>query len=188
MIEETRALTRASRSMSTCSAMLRRGAMPASKPPGWPTWRHCSMKPARPRQRRLRKSIALSTMTKRASGCCSRCARKSSASTSACLRRARLAALRAAGIRTMATATNLIEALRIERRERTRSWRIEAGGHRGMFDPEATDERLSMAVLVRLLVKRTTLPDCSRRHHGWRRHQRRWTWARPAPSSAPPSS
>ena len=72
----------------------------------------------------------------------------------------RLAALRAAGIRTMATATNLIEALRIERAgvDAIVAQGIEAGGHRGMFDPAATDERLSMAVLVRLLVKRTTLP------------------------------
>ncbi|MGF6273834.1 nitronate monooxygenase [Massilia sp. UYP11] len=72
----------------------------------------------------------------------------------------RLAALRAAGIRTMATATNLEEALRIEREglDAIVAQGIEAGGHRGMFDPEATDERLSMAVLVRLLVKRTRLP------------------------------
>lgn len=72
----------------------------------------------------------------------------------------RLAALRAAGIRTMATATNLQEALRIERAgiDAIVAQGIEAGGHRGMFDPQATDERLSMAVLVRLLVKRTKLP------------------------------
>ncbi|MDY0978421.1 nitronate monooxygenase [Massilia sp. CFBP9012] len=72
----------------------------------------------------------------------------------------RLAALRAAGIRTMATATNLIEALRIEQAgiDAIVAQGIEAGGHRGMFDLDATDERLSMAVLVRLLVKRTGLP------------------------------
>lgn len=72
----------------------------------------------------------------------------------------RLAALRAAGIRTMATATNLQEAQRIEQAgiDAIVAQGIEAGGHRGMFDPEASDERLSMAVLVRLLVKRTTLP------------------------------
>ena len=72
----------------------------------------------------------------------------------------RLAALRAAGIRTMATATNLEEALQIERAgiDAIVAQGIEAGGHRGMFDPEASDERLSMAVLVRLLVKRTGLP------------------------------
>ena len=72
----------------------------------------------------------------------------------------RLAALRAAGIRTMATATNLQEALLIERAglDAIVAQGIEAGGHRGMFDPDLTDERLSMAVLVRLLVKRTGLP------------------------------
>lgn len=72
----------------------------------------------------------------------------------------RLAALRAAGIRTMATATNLQEALQIEKAgiDAIVAQGIEAGGHRGMFDPEATDERHSMAVLVRLLVKRTNLP------------------------------
>ena len=72
----------------------------------------------------------------------------------------RLAALRAAGIRTMATATSLHEALLIERAglDAIVAQGIEAGGHRGMFDPEAPDERLSMAVLVRLLVKRTALP------------------------------
>ena len=72
----------------------------------------------------------------------------------------RLAALRAAGIRTMATATNLQEALLIERAglDAIVAQGIDAGGHRGMFDPDLTDERLSMAVLVRLLVKRTGLP------------------------------
>ncbi|MFO1155929.1 MAG: nitronate monooxygenase [Rhodospirillales bacterium] len=35
---------------------------------------------------------------------------------------------------------------------------IEAGSHRGVFDPEAADERLSTAVLVRLLVQRARLP------------------------------
>ncbi|KAK0330250.1 hypothetical protein LTR94_033581, partial [Friedmanniomyces endolithicus] len=45
----------------------------------------------------------------------------------------RLAALRAAGIRTMATATNLIEALNIERAgvDAIVAQGIEAGGHRG---------------------------------------------------------
>lgn len=72
----------------------------------------------------------------------------------------RLAALRAAGIRTMATATNLHEAMLIEGAgiDAIVAQGIEAGGHRGMFDPDARDERLSTAVLVRLLVKRTTLP------------------------------
>lgn len=71
-----------------------------------------------------------------------------------------LAALRQAGIRTMATATNLREAELIEQAgiDVIVAQGVEAGGHRGMFDPEASDERLSMAVLVRLLVRRGTLP------------------------------
>ncbi len=35
---------------------------------------------------------------------------------------------------------------------------IEAGGHRGMFDPEAGDERLSTFTLVQLLVQEQSLP------------------------------
>lgn len=71
-----------------------------------------------------------------------------------------LTALRQAGIYTMASATNLQEAARIEQAgiDAIVAQGIEAGGHRGMFDPEATDERLSTAVLVRLLAQRTRLP------------------------------
>ena len=71
-----------------------------------------------------------------------------------------IAALRDAGIRTMATATNLQEALRIEQAgvDAIVAQGVEAGGHRGSFDPQADDERLSMAVLVRLLVRQTRLP------------------------------
>lgn len=74
--------------------------------------------------------------------------------------RERLAALRQAGIYTMATATNLEEALLIERAgvDAIVAQGIEAGGHRGMFDPDKADERLSTAVLVRLLVRKTGLP------------------------------
>jgi nitronate monooxygenase len=72
----------------------------------------------------------------------------------------RLAALRKAGIRTMATATNPQEALVIERAgiDAIVAQGIEAGGHRGMFDPEAADERLSTSVLVRQLARQTSLP------------------------------
>lgn len=72
----------------------------------------------------------------------------------------RIAALRQAGIRTMATATNVREARQIEDAgvDAIVAQGVEAGGHRGMFDPEAIDERLSTAVLVRLLVKRSRLP------------------------------
>jgi nitronate monooxygenase len=71
----------------------------------------------------------------------------------------RLKALREAGIMTLATATNLHEAALIEQAgiDAIVAQGIEAGGHRGMFDPDATDERLSTAVLVRLLARRTKL-------------------------------
>ena len=72
----------------------------------------------------------------------------------------RLAAFHAAGIFTMATATNLQEARAIEQAgiKAIVAQGIEAGGHRGMFDPQAADERLSTSVLVRLLVRKTGLP------------------------------
>lgn len=72
----------------------------------------------------------------------------------------RIAALRAAGIATMASATSPGEAARIEAAgvDAIVAQGIEAGGHRGVFDPEGPDERLPMAVLVRLLVARTRLP------------------------------
>jgi len=71
-----------------------------------------------------------------------------------------LAALRAAGIRTLATATNPHEAMLIERAgiDAIVAQGIEAGGHRGLFDPDGADERLSTAVLVRLLTRQTRLP------------------------------
>lgn len=72
----------------------------------------------------------------------------------------KIAASREAGIRLLATATNLAEAQAIEAAEIDGivAQGIEAGGHRGMFDPEAVDERLSTSVLARLLVKKTRLP------------------------------
>ena len=71
-----------------------------------------------------------------------------------------LADLREAGIRTLATATNAREAAVIEaaRIDAIVAQGIEAGGHRGMFDPEAEDERLSTSVLVRLLARQSSLP------------------------------
>lgn len=64
------------------------------------------------------------------------------------------------GVFTMATATNLDEARAIEAAgiQAIVAQGFEAGGHRGMFDPDAPDERLSTAVLVRLLVRQTRLP------------------------------
>lgn len=71
-----------------------------------------------------------------------------------------LSALRARGIYLMASATNLEEARAIERAgvDAIVAQGIEAGGHRGVFDPEAPDDALGMAVLTRLLVRRTSLP------------------------------
>ena len=71
-----------------------------------------------------------------------------------------IAALHQAGIFTMATATNPREAALIEKAGigAIVAQGIEAGGHRGMFDPEDTDERLSTSVLVRLLARQTRLP------------------------------
>jgi nitronate monooxygenase len=71
-----------------------------------------------------------------------------------------LTALREAGILTMATATSLQEARWIEQAgiDAIVAQGIEAGGHRGMFDPQAPDECWSTAVLVRMLVQQTRLP------------------------------
>ena len=72
----------------------------------------------------------------------------------------RLKVLRKAGITTMATATNLHEAALIEQAgiDAIVAQGIEAGGHRGIFDPDKPDERLSTAVLVRLLTRQSKLP------------------------------
>jgi nitronate monooxygenase len=71
-----------------------------------------------------------------------------------------IAALRQAGIYMMATATNLQEARLIQSAgiDAIVAQGFEAGGHRGMFNPEEADEQLSTSVLVRLLVERVQLP------------------------------
>lgn len=73
---------------------------------------------------------------------------------------AALDALRAAGIVTMASATSVHEAQLIEQAgvDAIVAQGYEAGGHRGVFEPEAPDERLPMAVLLRQLVQQTRLP------------------------------
>ena len=72
----------------------------------------------------------------------------------------RVRALRQAGIYTMATATHVPEADLIEQAgiDAIVAQGIEAGGHRGIFDPDAGDEGLATAVLVRMLAKRARLP------------------------------
>ncbi len=71
-----------------------------------------------------------------------------------------LHAMREAGIVLLATATNLSEAKAIEATGVdaivAQGW--EAGGHRGMFDPDTPDDQLGAAALTRLLVRKTKLP------------------------------
>jgi len=71
-----------------------------------------------------------------------------------------LGALREAGIALLATATSLAEARAIEAAGIdaivAQGW--EAGGHRGMFDPDRPDDRIGTLALTRLLSRETRLP------------------------------
>lgn len=71
-----------------------------------------------------------------------------------------LAALRARGIYLLATATSLEEAHAIEAAgiDAIVAQGIEAGGHRGVFDPAKPDDALGTLALARLLVRKTKLP------------------------------
>jgi nitronate monooxygenase len=71
-----------------------------------------------------------------------------------------IAALKDAGIRLFAAATNVQEAEQVARAgvDAIVAQGIEAGGHRGVFDPDARDERLGTFALTRLLVKEFELP------------------------------
>lgn len=72
----------------------------------------------------------------------------------------RIAALKRAGCTLLATATSLAEARAIEAAGIdmivAQGW--EAGGHRGVFDPMAPDDRLGTLALTRLLVAHCALP------------------------------
>jgi len=72
----------------------------------------------------------------------------------------RIRALKQGGCLLLATATNLEEALACKAAGIdavvAQGW--EAGGHRGMFDPEADDSRLGTLALTRLLVLDSGLP------------------------------
>jgi nitronate monooxygenase len=72
----------------------------------------------------------------------------------------RIAALKRAGCVLLATATSLDEARTVEAAGIdmivAQGW--EAGGHRGVFDPGASDDRLGTLALTRLLVTQTALP------------------------------
>jgi nitronate monooxygenase len=73
---------------------------------------------------------------------------------------ARIAALRDTGAVLLATATSLDEARAAEAAGIdaivAQGW--EAGGHRGVFDPDAPDARLGTLALVRLLARRINRP------------------------------
>ncbi|MBP3956557.1 nitronate monooxygenase [Gemmata sp. G18] len=72
----------------------------------------------------------------------------------------RIRALKQAGIRLLASATNLAEAhaIRDAGIDAVVAQGYEAGGHRGVFDPHAPDERLGTMALTRLLVTNLSLP------------------------------
>ena len=72
----------------------------------------------------------------------------------------RIAALRTAGIILLASATSLSEARMIEDAgiHAVVAQGYEAGGHRGVFDPDAEDSRLGMMALTRLLVRELGVP------------------------------
>lgn len=71
-----------------------------------------------------------------------------------------IAALKKAGIRLIASATNLAEAEQIENAglDAIIAQGYEAGGHRGIFSEDAPDDKLGTLALTRLLVKKTKLP------------------------------
>jgi nitronate monooxygenase len=74
--------------------------------------------------------------------------------------RDRIDALRAAGIVLLATATNLEEARAVALAgiDVVVAQGYEAGGHRGVFDPDSVDERLGTLALTRLLVRSLDIP------------------------------
>jgi nitronate monooxygenase len=69
-------------------------------------------------------------------------------------------AFREAGITTISSATSLAEARAAERAgiHAVVAQGYEAGGHRGMFDPNADDDRLGTVALTRLLVQKLNVP------------------------------
>ena len=71
-----------------------------------------------------------------------------------------ITSLKDAGISLIATATSLEEARKIEAvgLDGIVAQGIEAGGHRGVFDPDAPDDGLGTLALTRLLVRETRLP------------------------------
>jgi len=72
----------------------------------------------------------------------------------------RVDALRAAGIILFATATNLEEGRAVAAAgiDAVVAQGFEAGGHRGIFDPQGQDDQLGTVALTRLLVKELDIP------------------------------
>jgi len=72
----------------------------------------------------------------------------------------RLRALKEAGILLLATATSLSEARTLAAAgvDAIVAQGYEAGGHRGMFDPDAPDDRLGVFALTRILAREIDLP------------------------------
>ncbi len=72
----------------------------------------------------------------------------------------RIAALKATGALLLASVTSLPEALAAKHAgiDAVVAQGVEAGGHRGVFDPAASDDGLSTLVLTRLLVQALGLP------------------------------
>jgi nitronate monooxygenase len=75
----------------------------------------------------------------------------------------RIEALHAAGIMLLATATNLDEGKDIAAAgiDAVVAQGYEAGGHRGVFDPDGEDEQLGTVALTRLLVQKLDIPVIS---------------------------
>jgi nitronate monooxygenase len=73
---------------------------------------------------------------------------------------ATIKALKDAGIILLASATNLTEARAVQDAgiDAVVAQGYEAGGHRGAFDPDASDDQVSMLVLTELLLDRLSLP------------------------------
>lgn len=74
--------------------------------------------------------------------------------------RRRIAALKAAGILLMASATSLAEARQVEAAgiDVVVAQGYEAGGHRGIFDPEGSDDRLGTLALTQILAASLFVP------------------------------
>jgi nitronate monooxygenase len=72
----------------------------------------------------------------------------------------RIKALRDAGIVLLASATNVAEALAAQEAgtHAIVAQGYEAGGHRGVFDPNAGDDRLGTLALTRMLVRQLRVP------------------------------